>query len=490
MAMTATPSGSLLYAVRPRVIAKRVGQLAVILAGLTVVPLLVSLALSELHVAARLALVILMLAVGGAWLASRAAPRSIQVNEGLVVCALTFILAPLALSFPLMASGIDFRDALFECISGITTTGLSTLGSVEAHSPAFLFERAWMQWVGGLGIVVLSVALLAGDDMAARRLVESPVSQDTLETSTRWHARRSLMTYGLLTIASIPLLWLAGWSAFDALVYALAAVSTGGFAPYDASLAAAPWPARFAVVGVALLGAVSLPLYHAVWRRGWRALAQDVEWRLLLVASGLTAVALMLLMARAQGWVWSPTLAASALVMAISAQTTSGFETLSPAGLDNASLLTLIVAMTVGGSVGSTAGGIKLLRWLMLWRLAQLILRRTAMPSRAVAVLRVRGEAVSGDVITGALFLALLFVLTVALSWLPFLAMGHDPMRALFEVVSAVGTVGLSSGVTSPDLHPALMGVLCIDMLMGRVEFVALLVMLLPRTWIGRRRSE
>jgi trk system potassium uptake protein TrkH len=107
-----------------------------------------------------------------------------------------------------------------------------------------------------------------------------------------------------------------------------------------------------------------------------------------------------------------------------------------------------------------------------------------------VAVLRVRGEAVSGEATTAALFLALLFVATVVLSWLPFLALGHEPLAALFEVVSAVGTVGLSAGVANAGLHPALKGVLCFDMLMGRVEFVALLVVLFPHTWLGRRRSE
>jgi trk system potassium uptake protein TrkH len=243
-----------------------------------------------------------------------------------------------------------------------------------------------------------------------------------------------------------------------------------------------------AVLGVALLGAVSLPLYHAAWHRRWATLVQDPELRLLLATCVLTSLALMLLMSRAphDG---SGEFAAHAVAMAVSAQTTSGFATLSAARLDTAAQLVLMVAMTVGGSVGSTAGGIKLLRLLLLLRMAQLILQRTAMPGRAVSVLRVRGHSVSGEELSGALFLALLFVTTVLLSWLPFLVLGHPPMAALFEVVSAVGTVGLSAGVAGPELHPLLKVVLCIDMLMGRVEFVAVLVMFYPHTWLGRRRS-
>jgi trk system potassium uptake protein TrkH len=480
---------SLLYAVRPAVIAKRTGQLGLVLAGLAAAPLLVSLAAGEAEAALRYAIVLVALAVLGTVLARRAAPGSIQTNEALVVCALAFTLAPLAMTYPVMASGIDFADALFECVSGITTTGLSALGSVEGRPASLLFERAWMQWIGGLGIVVLSVALLAGDDMAARRLVESPISQESLATSTRLYARRSIVTYALLSIASMALLWLAGWSGFDAVVLALAAISTGGFAPHDASLAAAPlWPARAAVLGIALLGAVSLPLYHAAWRRRWTELAQDPELRLLLVMCALGSVALMLLMAHARG-AWSLELAANAVAMAVSAQTTSGFATMPLTQLDAASMLALIIAMTVGGSVGSTAGGIKLLRLLLLMRMVQHVLRRTAMPGRAVTVLRVQGRPVSDEAMSRALFVALLFAMTVLLSWLPFLALGHPPMAALFEVVSATGTVGMSAGVTGPGLHPLLKGVLCIDMLMGRVEFVAMLVMFYPRTWFGRRRS-
>lgn len=487
--MTSAASLSLLYAVRPRVVARRTGQMAVLLAGLTTVPLTVSLSSGDGAAAWRYGAVLIALALAGLWLSRLEAPSSIQTNEALVISALTFSLTPLAMAYPMMAAGIDFGDALFECISAITTTGLSTLGGLDGRPLSFLFERAWMQWIGGLGIVVLSVALLAGDDVAARRLVESPLSQETLDTSARQHAQRSLVTYALLTVLSVAGLWLAGWSGFDAVVLALGAISTGGFAPHDASLAASPlWTARLAVIGVALLGAVSLPLYRAAWRRRWTALAEDPELRLLAATCVLGSGLLMLLMARAQGG-WSPDLAAHAVAMAVSAQTTSGFATLPPALLDPAALLTLMTAMAIGGSVGSTAGGVKLLRLLLVLRLAQWVVRRTAMPSRAVAVVRVHDQPVDGDALSRALLLVLLFGATVLLSWLPFLLMGHPPMAALFEVVSAVATAGLSTGLTGPGLDPLLKGVLCIDMLLGRLEFIAVLVMLYPRTWRANRRS-
>jgi trk system potassium uptake protein TrkH len=481
---------SLRYAVRPAVVGKRGGQLAVLVAGLTVLPLAVSLWDGEAVAAWRYAAVAGALAGLGGWLARRAAPTSIQTNEALVITALAFVVTPLAMSYPLMASGLGFGDALFESISGITTTGLSTAGAVEGRPLSFHFERVWMQWIGGLGIVVLSVALLAGDDLAAGRLVESPIGPDTLDTSARLHARRCFVIYALLTVAAIAVLRLAGWRGADAVLLALAAVSTGGFAPHDASLAgASAWTARYAVLGIAFLGAVSLPLYHAAWRRRWQAVARDPELRLLAGGCVAGSLLLMLLMARARGG-WSPDLAAQAVAMAVSAQTTSGFSTLPPAQLDNASLLAVMAAMAVGGSVGSTAGGIKLLRLLLVLRVAQRVLWRAAMPSRAVAFVRVGGRPVEAGSLDGALFVVVLFGATVGLSWLPFLMAGQDPLRSLFEIVSAVGTVGLSTGVAAPELPAALKAVLCLDMLLGRVEFAALLIALSPRTWWGRRRTS
>jgi trk system potassium uptake protein TrkH len=481
-------AGSLQHAVRWRVVGKRCGQLALVLAASTLVPAAVAVLAAEAGSAARYGLVALLLGAGGAASGRIAAPPDIQVNEGLVIGAFAFLATPLAMCWPMMAGGIGLADALFESVSAVTTTGLSTIASVEHRGASFLFERAWLQWLGGLGIVVLSVALLSSSDIASRRLIESPVAPETLDTTTRTYARQTFLVYAGLTCAAVAVLGLSGWGWFDAVVLALAAVSTGGFAPYDTSLAAAPgWAPRTAVIAFAALGALPLVLYANVWRRRWRAIAEDPELRLFVVAAALTCTAMALLTWRREGS--SLHGLGNAITMAVSAQTTSGFATLAPAGLDAASQLVLILAMAIGGSVGSTAGGIKLLRLLLLLRIAQLIVRRTALPRAAVTPLTVHGRPVDADDLSGAMFIALLFTATVVASWLAFLLHGVEPLPALFEVVSAVGTVGLSAGVAGPALPDALKLVLGIDMLLGRVEFVAMLVLLYPGTWFGRRRS-
>ena len=148
------------YAVRFRVIFKYFGQLCLVLAVLTVVPLVVSLILGERNITLRYAVVVCGLAVLGLGMSRLRSPSGMQANEGMVVVALVFLFSPLAMSYPMMSSGLSLLDALFEAISGVTTTGLSTKATLVGAPATFLFARAWMQWYGGLGIVVLSLALV------------------------------------------------------------------------------------------------------------------------------------------------------------------------------------------------------------------------------------------------------------------------------------------------------------------------------------------
>ena len=144
--------------------------------------------------------------------------------------------------------------------------------------------------------------------------------------------------------------------------------------------------------------------------------------------------------------------------------------------------------MGIGGGVGSTAGGIKILRFLILLRLFELLIKRTCLPPHAVAEPRLADERLSYEDIEHALLLILLFIVLVVISWLLFLIMGYDPLDSLFEVVSAAGTVGLSTGITSSNLETFLKLVLCIDMLAGRLEIIALLVIFYSGTWFGKMR--
>lgn len=476
--------------VRGAVVLKYSGQLALVLSAFTLVPTAATLLLGDTQLTPWYAGLALLFAGAGWGLARVPAPSDVHANEALVMPALSFVLVPIAYALPLVAAGTSPMDALFESVSGITTTGLSTLGSVAERPRSLLFIRAWQQWVGGLGIVVFALALFVAPGVAARRLGSESLSPEALLHSTGTHARRYLAVYLVLTALGIGVLLATGLGPFDAITHCLAAVSTGGFASHDESLAAFPhWLSRAAVIGVSLLGAISFTLYLP--RDGWgiRRALRDAELRG-LVGLGLGVAALLLVFELAAGVRPPGELLRELPLVAFSAQTTAGFTSLPVSELAPASKLVLIGAMAVGGDLGSTAGGIKLLRLLVLVRVVQAAVRRRSLPPHAVFRITLRGRPVEDAEALAALSLALLFLGVIGLCWLPFVACGYPALDALFEVTSATGTVGLSTGITRPELEAPLKGVLCAAMWLGRLEVLPLLVLLLPATWRGRGEGE
>lgn len=480
---------ALRYAVRSRVVLKYFGQMCLVLAGLTLVPLLVSLIHGEVTITLRYGLVVGgLLALGGS-VARMRAPTRVQANEGVVLVALMFLFAPLVMTYPMMGFGLSFADALFEAVSGVTTTGLSTQVTLVGAPATFLFSRAWMQWYGGLGIVALALALVIQPGLLAKGLAVNESEDVDLVGGTKARMRRVLKVYVALTVVGIIGSLLVGLGTFDAVLHTLAAISTGGFSPRDGSLAPLGWPAQAWIMLICLAGAVPLTLYYGKFRKNQRLSVDGLQ---LLCVLGAVVVVTLLLVASMRllgGLPWSQVLHHAPL-LAISAQTTAGFSSMPVAQLEPGSKLLMIFSMLVGGGAGSTAGGIKVLRLLIAIGALRLIIIRTCLARHAVIEPQLAGRSLQADEIQEALLLIVLFVIVVAASWLQFVAAGYNPLDALFEVVSATGTVGLSVGITSSDLSAYLKGVLCVDMLMGRLEIVAWLVLIFRGTWFGRRMES
>lgn len=482
------PGSELFYAVRLKVIGYYFGQFCLILAGLNLVTFIVALfSGADWRISLSYALIVLSLIL--VWLVLkrlRILPQ-MQLNEAMVLAALAFMFVPFIMTVPLQISGVGFMDALFENVSAITTTGLSTLPGMEDGLFIFAFSRAWMQWYGGLGIVVFSLALILRPGLSTLRF-SSPDEPDDLGGGTRVHARRVLIIYTLLTLSGILMWLLLGGSLRDGVLYILSAVSTGGFAPTSGSFADLPH-VRLAwlVTLLTLAGAMPLAVYHQIWRKGIRTLPGNMELRLLALLILLMTLLMLLFMQRS-GASWLTALHHAPL-MVCSAQTTSGFSSMDPAVLDPGSKLLLILSMLVGGGVGSTAGGFKLLRLLMVLMLVRHFVRTVSVLSDTVLQQKLGKKVLENNEIQNALMIILLFLGAVIISWLVFVGYGYDPLNALFDVVSATATVGLSTGVTASTLPVVLKMVLCIDMFLGRLECVAWLIFFYHRTWFGRKRE-
>lgn len=481
-------SATLAYGVRGRVMLRYMGQLAIAMAGLPAVPGAFALALRDLEASIPYLALTAGLIAGGLLLGRVPATTRLQKNEALAVTALTFIGAGLMLSWPFSAAAPGYLDALFEAVSAITTTGLSTLPTVEGASPVFLFARAWAQWYGGLVIVALAVAVVIEPGTVATRLSADEFDTENLAGGARVRARRGLIYYSAITAAGVIVLMLLGVPAFEALLHVLAAVSTGGFSSHDASIAALAGgePAHAVVSILSVLGAVSFSLVFVAWRRGWRVIARDLELRAIIALVVIVALAVTAV----QHWAAPAGQAVSigqALVIAVSAQTTTGFSNIDVAALGEGSKLALIFSMVIGGDAGSTAGGIKLGRALVLVSVVGLALFRAALPAKAVTHVSVSGKRVDSQTLEGVMAITLVYAAAIGAGWFAFAVGGHGGIDGLFEVTSALATTGLSSGLTGPALAPALKLVLCALMLMGRLEVVAILILLYHRTWFSHR---
>lgn len=474
---------SMRFAARPLVVGKLLSQLYGLLAALTTVPCLVAFLGGSTDIGWRYVIVIAVLATLALVGRTLAPTDRVQTNEALVVVGLLFVTASLFMTVPLMGYDVRFIDAWFEAVSGVTTTGLSTL-SLAGKPDAFLFSRAWMQWIGGVGVTVFALALLAGSDGPARSLGFSSTETGDVVGGTRAHAKRVVIIYVCLTAFGITALLLSGAPLIDAVAHSMAAVSTGGFANYGDSLASVS-AIHVSIVNVlCVAGAVSFHVYYfslLAIRRG-----RDLDNQLFAL---LGVVGIGTLLVWMISWLTQADIAlGDLLTLVVSAQTTAGFASTDVGALPNWLIMMLCLAMVVGGGIGSTAGGIKLGRVLFVLSRLKAVLVRASLPPRVFVDVRMAGQKIDPEGIEDVIAVITGYALILALSWFAFLVHGYAPMHSLFEVSSALATAGLSSGVTSADLATPLKLVLIADMLFGRLEVLVLLVLLAPRTWIGRRR--
>ncbi|HDR72571.1 MAG TPA: TrkH family potassium uptake protein [Methanoculleus sp.] len=459
---------------------KYLGQVMIGMGAVLFVPLMAAVAFGAYSVAAiYAAMAVLVMAAG--YVMHRMLPDfDLEWKEALVIAALIFPLSSAISAVPISISvGMPLLDAFFEAVSGLTTTGLSV--APASAGPVFLFARSWLQWIGGIGIVLIVLSVVIHPGTSAYRLYSVNVSEKRLRPNVIGAAKTLGKIYLAITLIAFVLLVAAGMPPFDALCHALSSVSTGGFSTRTDSIAgyaAGIIPAT--VLLGCVLGAINFGLYPRLIEHP-RLLLSSLQFRgfLVVLATGIPVLAFTMQECGTFSFV-----AGAAAFQAISALTTAGYSTLDIAGLPESAKIVLSALMWIGGSAGSTAGGIKILRLIILAKLIHLVFIRFFLPREALTPFKVEGEVVEPDEVYTLLTFVLLYFLVAFASVLAFTLYGVAACDAIFEVSSALGTVGLSAGVTSAGLAPFLKLVLIADMLLGRIEIIPLVVLLFPRTWI------
>lgn len=457
---------------------------APVLCAVVLPPCAAAAALGSWDIAAALAPQSLLLLALSILALRRPTPDVLRRIEAVVAFAAMFIVACLIAVPPFIALGMAPMDALFEATSGITSTGLSVARGAAEWPVAAHLLRGWLQWCGGFALAFAGLTILQDRTATLRELGQSTLEERDKMTTMRKQAKLLLTFYCLLTAVAVAgcLLVLPTW--WEAVSIGLAAISTGGFTPRADSLASYSAVAQVFVMLICVLGALSFLFYVMMWREGPRkAFANGhVALFLVLISSGTMLYAVLSAFLYPEG---GATILERCLNF-ISGFTTAGFSAAPIAPFPLLALL-LMVAMAIGGDTGSTSGGMKIGRIAIAFEMVRLSFQRLRLPAHGVLPLRDRGERQSVNAITAAGAVLVLYVATVLICWAVFLASGQPALPALFDVVSAVSTVGLSAGITGPDLPAGLVALLTLAMLLGRLEFLALVAVFLPGTWIGAR---
>ncbi|HDQ40004.1 MAG TPA: TrkH family potassium uptake protein [Desulfonatronum sp.] len=421
------------------------------------------------------------------------APETVTSREAMAIVALCWISAGLfgAMPFYLNEAFDSFTDALFESISGFTTTGSSVLVDIEAVAPGLLFWRSMTQWLGGMGIIVLSVAVLPILGVGGMHLYRAEFSggrQDRIKPRVRAAALSLWKVYILFTVLLAILLLLGGMNLFDALCHTLSTVATGGYSTKNLSMGHFQSAYLSIVVTVFMfLGAVNFALHYQALRGDPLALWRNSEARffLILVLAAILIIALTLWATQTYVSFLDALLAGAFNLVSII--TTTGFATTDFETWPSLTKGVLLLAMFVGGCAGSTAGGVKCMRIQLMCKHIFSECFRVIHP-HAVVQVKMSGKVVEENVLAEVCgFLGLFAVLYVAASLL-LAAMGLDMVTAFSASIAAMGNIGPGFGSVGPaenfaHLPAAAKWLLSWCMLLGRLELYALIIFLIPEFW-------
>jgi trk system potassium uptake protein TrkH len=443
-----------------------------------------------------------------AMLATKAHRKEMNKREGYIVVAFGWIVMSLTGTLPYLATGTipSFTNAFFETMSGYTTTGASILNDIEILPEGVLFWRSMTHWIGGMGIIVLAIAILPLLGVGGMQLfaAEAPgPGGDKLHPRITDTAKRLWLIYFGYTIAETILLQVAGMSFFDAINHALSTLSTGGFSTKNASVA--HWndnPAvQYIIIFFMFLAGTNFVLSYYLFKGKVKKITKDDEFKLYFKFIAIfTIIAALLIYFRAdvsQSSIAHPMVLGEAessirhaLFQVLAIITTTGFVTADYTMWTPFLTVFFFGLMFLGGSAGSTAGGVKVVRQLILIKNGFLEFKRALHPN-AILPVRYNGKSVSGDIVFNILGFFILYMLSFIIGALVFSMFQIDFESSIGLSASSLGNVGPALGEFGPvnnysALPPLGKWWASFLMLLGRLELFTILILLTPFFWRNR----
>ncbi|MCK5473824.1 MAG: TrkH family potassium uptake protein [Candidatus Aenigmarchaeota archaeon] len=396
--------------------------------------------------------------------------EELRINEALTLTALSFLFVSIIGAIPYLYHFADFGsraliDSFFESVSGFTTTGLTVFSSVDTLPKSLLLWRAETQWLGGIGIIIIFLAILSELKTSSQPLYRAQGYAAHIGVTIKDTARSMIKIYGAYTVVGILLLYLFGLSFFESLSIAFSSISTGGFAVTDSFYTST------AVLGIIsalmILGATSFFVHDRMFRGDIKYFFRTVETRALMFL--ILAFSVIVL-------IGFPHLS-NIFFEVVSVATTTGYSAQNMSSLPFGFLGILIILMFLGGSSASTAGGIKISRVLIAFKSIPWFLRKMTAPKSAIIPLKVGGEPIDEDILTTTVVFIMVYALAVFIASFAFMFLGFGIVDSFFHVISALGTVGLSTiEISTIPVIGKVILIAC--MFLGRLEIFPVLILL------------
>jgi len=474
------------------VVIKILGNLLTVEALLMIPSLLVSLYYNQYDKKAFLISIFITGVLGFIMGRKEETKENIKAKEGLAIVAFGWILASFFGSLPFVLSGSipSWIDSFFETVSGFTTTGATIVDNVESLPMGILFWRSFTHWIGGMGILVFTIAILPTLGVGGFQIfkVESPGPMpDRIVPKVKDTAKILYITYFIMTVLEIILLLFGGMSLYDAAVHTFGTVGTGGFSIKAASVGAYDSTYIHIIIGIfMILSGVNFSLYYFLFQGKWKEVFKNEELRLYF---GIIFSSVILIALNINSEIYKNIGLAlrDAFFQVGSIITTTGYATTDFDKWPTFSKSILFLLMFVGGCAGSTGGGIKNIRILVLFKLVKREFSKILHP-RAVIPIKTNGEILSNEIVAGITSFFVLYIFIFVLGTVFVSLEGVDLVSSSSAVASALGNIGPGFGFVGPvETFSSIssMGKLFLSLLMllGRLELFTIIALVLPKTW-------
>ncbi len=428
------------------------------------------------------------------WLPARKYQRELRLRDGFLVVVLFWVVLGLVGAVPFMLSvnpHMSLTDSLFESFSGLTTTGATVITGIDHLPPSILFYRQELQWLGGMGIIVLAVAVLPmlgiGGMQLYRAETPGPMKDSKLTPRITETAKALWYIYLGLTVACALAYWLAGMEPFDAIAHSFSTVAIGGFSTHDLSMGHFQNQlVEMVAVVFMLLSGINFALHFTAWRMlSLRPYVADSEVRTYFAVLGVTALVTVAYLGYTEtfdGWgdTWH-----HGIFQVVSIGTTTGFTTTAYHVWPGFLPVLLLFISFIGGCAGSTGGGMKVIRFLLLVKQGAREVRRLVHPSAQIPV-KVNNKPMPDTVMDAVWGFFATYIAAFAVMMLILMATGLDQVTAFSAVAACINNLGPGLGEVGfhyADLNDLSKWVLSFAMLLGRLEIFTLLVLLSPTFW-------